>query len=154
MSNNVPAWVTSLPTLNASLNALSLLLLLSGWKLIRSGRRMAHKKVMLLAFLVSVLFLVCYLIYHFALKHYTGTSSQQFLGRGIIRPFYFSILITHILLAALVPFLAVRTIYLGWNERWEEHRKIAKITLPIWLYVSFTGVVIYLILYHWPIEVI
>ena len=106
---------------------------------------------MLLAFTTSIAFLICYLAYHFALHHYTGEAGQKFQGTGAIRPVYFTILITHVLLAAAVPFLAIATIRLGLKEKWERHKKIARIPFPIWLYVSVTGVIIYLMLYHWPV---
>jgi len=146
-----PDWVYNLPTVNAGLNSLATVLLILGFVLIKRGRRDAHRNVMLTAFVTSILFLGCYLGYHFALKHYTGVSSQPFRGQGAIRPVYLSILITHVVLAAAVPVLALVTIYRGLKKQWEKHRRIAKITFPIWLYVSMTGVIIYLMLYHWPV---
>lgn len=146
-----PDWVYTLPTVNAGLNSLATVLLIVGFVLIKRGRRDAHKKVMLTAFATSILFLGFYLGYHFALKHYTGASSQPFLGQGAIKPVYFTILITHVILAAAVPVLALITIYRGLKAQWEKHRRIAKVTFPIWLYVSVTGVIIYLMLYHWPV---
>ncbi len=146
----VPAWVTALPAVNAGLNGLSTLLLIGGFALIRSGRRMAHQRTMLTAFGVSVVFLVCYLVYHAALTHYTGSGSHKFQGTGPIRPIYLTILFSHIVLAAAVPILAAITIYRGLKSQWERHRRIAKVTFPIWLYVSVTGVIIYAMLYHWP----
>lgn len=146
-----PAWVLALPAINAVLNSLSTLLLVGGYALIRKGRREAHKRTMLTAFGVSVLFLACYLVYHGALTHYTGSGSQKFQGTGVIRPIYFTILITHIVLAAAVPVLAVITIYRGLKAQWDRHRRIARVTFPIWLYVSVTGVIIYGMLYHWPV---
>ena len=147
---DVPAWVAALPAVNAGLNGLSTLLLVAGFALIRNGKRTAHQRTMLTAFGVSVVFLVCYLVYHAALTHYTGSGSRKFQGAGLIRPIYFGILITHIVLAAAVPILAAITIYRGLKSQWERHRKIAKVTFPIWLYVSVTGVIIYVMLYHWP----
>ena len=97
---------------------------------------------MLAAFGVSVLFLISYVIYHY----YAG--SKPFTKQGWIRPVYFTILISHILLAFIIVPLALRTLYLAWRERFEKHRRIAKITFPIWLYVSVTGVIIYLMLYR------
>ncbi len=141
----MPEWVEHLPAINASLNGLATVLLVMGYSLIRRKRAKAHKRVMLSAFGVSVVFLVCYLVYH----GYAG--SKPFPGTGWVRPVYFSILISHILLAALVPVLAGITIYRGLNEQWDKHRKIARVTLPIWLYVSVTGVMIYGMLYHWAV---
>jgi len=147
-----PDWVLFLPTVNASLNGLATVLLMVGFALIKQRKTDAHKKVMLSAFATSVVVLVCYLTYQFALHHYTGESGRKFLGEGTVRYVYFTILITHVILAAVVPVLAVVTIYRGLKEQWEKHRSIARITFPIWLYVSITGVIIYLMLYHWPIN--
>ncbi len=139
----MPVWVSALPTVNASLNALATVLLITGYVFIRRKQVEAHKRTMLSAFGVSVVFLTCYLIYH------SFHFSQPFQGTGFIRPVYFSILVSHILLAALVPFLAAVTIYRGLKGHWDKHRRIARITYPIWLYVSVTGVMIYFMLYHW-----
>lgn len=144
----VPAWVTSLPAVNAGLNGLATLLLLAGFILIKSGKRTAHRNVMLLAFCVSVLFLACYLTYHFGLRHYTGESSKSFPDLGFIRLVYLTILFSHILLAVPVPVLSLMTIRYGLRGRLEQHRFWARITFPIWLYVSVTGVIIYYMLYH------
>ncbi len=151
---NAEKVVQALPTVNAILNSISILLLISGIAQIKRGNRSAHKKTMLTAFGVSVAFLVCYLAYHFGLYYFTGSSSKKFTGVGVIRTVYFIILISHIILAAIVPILASVTIYLGLKKKWEKHRKIARITFPIWLYVSVTGVVIYLMLYHYPVAAI
>jgi uncharacterized membrane protein YozB (DUF420 family) len=141
----MPEWVESLPAVNASLNGLATVLLVIGYALIRQKRKEAHKRVMLSAFAVSVAFLGCYLVYH----GYAG--SKPFPGTGFMRPVYFSILISHIILAAAVPFLAGVTIYRGLKGQWDKHRKIARVTFPIWLYVSITGVMIYGMLYHWAV---
>ena len=134
--------ISDLPTVNATLNTISAILLTIGYVLIRERRIEAHKKCMLAAFAVSILFLISYVIYH------ANVGSTTFERQGWIRPIYFTILISHIILAfAIVP-LALRTLYLAWRERFEQHRRIAKITLPIWLYVSVTGVLIYLMLYQ------
>ncbi len=134
--------ISDLPTVNATLNTISAILLTVGYVLIRQRKIAAHKKCMLAAFAVSVLFLISYCIYH------ANAGSTKFAQQGWIRPVYFTILISHIILAfAIVP-LALRTLYLAWRERFEKHRRTAKITLPIWLYVSVTGVLIYLMLYQ------
>jgi uncharacterized membrane protein YozB (DUF420 family) len=133
--------INDLPTVNASLNALSTCLLIYGYSLIRAGKREQHKRVMLSAFAVSVIFLVCYLIYHY------NVGSVKYSGQGFLRPVYFTILITHIVLAATVPVLAILTLWRAFQERFDKHRRIAKITFPIWLYVSVTGVIVYLMLY-------
>lgn len=155
-----PDWVTWLPALNATLNGLATVLLLRGWRQIRGGQRQAHKRTMLTAFAISAVFLACYLAYHFALNHYTGSGSKKFEGVGLIRPIYYSILLSHVLLAFFVAVLAPLTLWqglkadkvekLGQAANWATHRKIAKVTFPLWLYVSITGVVIYFLAYHWP----
>lgn len=134
--------IEDLPTLNASLNALSTILLLTGFFLIKTGRREGHKRVMIAAFCCSVLFLTSYLIYH------AKTGSTKFEGQGAIRTVYFTILISHTFLAATVPFLAIVTFWRALRGQFEKHKKIARITFPVWLYVSITGVVIYMMLYR------
>jgi len=145
----MPSWVASLPAVNASLNGLAFVLLVVGWVLIRRGHRDAHKKTMLAAFGTSILFLTVYLLYHGAMVHYTGEGQVKFQGTGAIRTVYFVILISHVLLAIAVPVLAIMTIRRGLKQQWEAHRRIARITFPIWVYVSLTGVIIYLMLYQW-----
>tara|TARA_B110000014_G_scaffold135556_1_gene93785 strand:+ start:329 stop:775 length:447 start_codon:yes stop_codon:yes gene_type:complete len=145
----MPSWVSSLPAVNASLNGLAFVLLVVGWVLIRRGHRDAHKKTMLAAFGTSILFLTVYLLYHGAMVHYTGEGQVKFQGTGAIRTVYFVILISHVLLAIAVPVLAIMTIRRGLKQQWEAHRRIARITFPIWVYVSLTGVIIYLMLYQW-----
>ena len=147
---SLPRWAARLPTTNAMLNGLATFLLLAGFVAVKQGKTALHKRLMLFAFAASVAFLGCYLTYHFALHHYTGTHGKSFPGTGGARVAYFAILISHVVLAAAVPILAVMTIVRGLKEQWEAHRKIAKVTFPIWLYVSVTGVIIYGMLYHWP----
>lgn len=142
--------VNWLPAVNASLNGLATLLLLSGYVAIKRRQTELHKSLMLSAFATSILFLGCYLTYHWALHSLTGEAGKKFAGVGIIRPIYFTILITHVILAAAVPVLALITIYRAWKQDWAGHKRIAVITFPIWVYVSVTGVVIYGMLYHWP----
>ncbi len=136
--------VQILPHVNASLNALATVLLLVGYWQIRSKQERAHKRTMLACFAVSVLFLVSYLTYHAQVgsKHFPDSAPQ------LARYFYFSVLISHVVLAGLVPFLAVATIYLGLRDRRVTHRKLAKWTFPLWLYVSITGVIVYVMLYQ------
>jgi len=131
-----------LPALNASLNATAALLLVAGYRMIRRGRREAHRRLMLAAFTVSTLFLVSYLVYHFEV------GSVRFTKTGVIRTLYFAILISHTILAAAVPPLAVLTLGRALRGRLEAHRRIARWTLPIWLYVSATGVAVYWMLYR------
>ena len=137
-----------LPTVNATLNAAATVLLLWGYRLIKAKRETAHKRVMLSAFAVSIVFLVCYLTYHAALHYQTGQGHVSFAGPPAVRTVYLAILFTHVALAATVPVLAGVTIYLGYRDRRIPHRRWAQWTFPIWLYVSITGVVIYLMLYH------
>ena len=134
--------IRDLPALNAALNTTATLLLLWGFVLIRRRNFDAHKKVMLAAFATSILFLVSYLIYHF------NVGSVKFQKTGAIRTVYFSILLTHTVLAAAVAPMAAITLYRAWTNQLQRHRKLARITLPIWLYVSVTGVVVYWMLYQ------
>ncbi|MBL8242189.1 MAG: DUF420 domain-containing protein [Bryobacterales bacterium] len=131
-----------LPALNATLNGISFVLLLMGYRLIRQGQREAHRKVMLAAFAVSALFLTSYLVYHF------NVGSVRFQGEGTIRTVYFVILISHIILAAFVGVMAPITLFRALRERFAAHAKIARITFPIWVYVSVTGVIVYYMLYQ------
>ena len=130
-----------LPAFNAALNSLSAVFLFAGYLFIRAKNREAHRACMLAAFFCSTLFLISYLVYHFQV------GSVGFKGQGWIRPVYFTILITHTMLATAVVPLALITLVRAWRERFDAHRRIARWTLPIWLYVSVTGVVIYLMLY-------
>jgi uncharacterized membrane protein YozB (DUF420 family) len=134
--------VHSLPSVNATLNALSALLLIAGWVLIRARRIRAHRAVMISAVVSSALFLTSYLIYH------AQVGSVRFPGTGAPRTLYLSILLTHTALAALVPFLAVISLVFALRGQFLRHRRIARWTLPIWLYVSVTGVVVYWMLYR------
>jgi protein SCO1/2/putative membrane protein len=145
---NVPGWVHVLPHVNASLNAAACVLLVAGLVLIRRGKWKAHACVMVSTFFVSTAFLACYLVYHQALLHYTGSGSRGFPGTGVLRQAYLTMLISHTVLAAFVPILALRMMYLAWRKRWDSHRKLGKWTFPVWLYVSTTGVIIYWVLYH------
>jgi putative membrane protein len=131
-----------LPTINATLNATAAILLIWGYYLIRRKRVATHRKVMTSAFVVSCLFLICYLVYH------AQAGSVHFLKTGSIRTVYFAILITHTTLAAAVPILAVITLRRARAGYFIRHRAIARWTLPIWLYVSVTGVVVYMMLYR------
>lgn len=133
-----------LATTNAILNAASAVLLVVGWIAIRRGHWRAHRAAMVAAFAVSTVFLACYLAYHWMVGH------VPFRGVGTVRIVYFAILLTHVLLAAAVPVLALRMFFLAFRGRLDAHRRLGRITLPIWLYVSVTGVVIYLLLYHLP----
>jgi uncharacterized membrane protein YozB (DUF420 family) len=131
-----------LPTLNAALNTASAVLLLAGWWLIRHGRRDAHRRAMLLAVASSTLFLVSYLAYHFEV------GSVRFTGQGPIRTVYFVILVGHTVLAAAIVPLVLVTLRRALGGRFEAHRALARITLPLWLWVSVSGVVVYWMLYR------
>jgi uncharacterized membrane protein YozB (DUF420 family) len=131
-----------LPTLNAILNSTSAVLIVVGYFLIRARRVEAHRRTMLAAFTTSTLFLISYLVYH------AQVGSVHFRGTGAIRTVYFTILITHTILAIVVAPMVVVTLFRGLKGRFEKHRKLARITLPVWLYVSVTGVVVYAMLYH------
>ena len=134
--------VHDLPAVNASLNAISGVLLITGYAMMRRRRIAAHRAFMLAAFVSSVLFLICYLVYH------AQVGSVPFPRHGFVRPLYFTILITHVVLAASVPPLAIITLTRGLKGRYPQHRKIARWTFPIWLYVSVTGVLVYVLLYQ------
>jgi putative membrane protein len=134
--------VHDLPAINATLNALSGILLLIGFILIRNRRIEQHRRVMLAAFATSVVFLVCYVVYH------AQVGSVRFTRQGFVRPLYFVILITHVSLAATILPLAIITLSRGLKGRIAQHRRIARWTLPIWLYVSVTGVLVYVLLYQ------
>jgi len=134
--------ISDLPTLNAALNGISAVLLTAGYVLIRGGRPDLHKRCMLAALTTSALFLVSYVVYHL------NTGSRPFPGQGAIRAVYFSILVTHVILAAAILPLALTTAARGLLNQYDRHVRIARWTLPIWLYVSVTGVVIYLMLYR------
>lgn len=131
-----------LPTVNALLNTTSAILLLIGHRLIKHGNKDAHKSCMIGAFSVSILFLISYLTYHY----YHGTT--RFMGEGLIRPLYFTILTSHTILAVSIVPLILITLRRGLREQIEKHVKIARWTYPIWLYVSSTGVIVYIMLYH------
>lgn len=137
-----------LPTVNAALNALAGVLLVVGYVLIKQRREAAHKWVMLSAFGVSTIFLVCYLTYHQLLFLNEGIRGRPFLGPQPIYSLYIAMLISHVVLAAAVPVLALLNIYHGFRDNRAKHVRIARWTFPIWLYVSITGVLIYVLLYH------
>jgi uncharacterized membrane protein YozB (DUF420 family) len=134
--------IHDLPAVNASLNAASGVLLLVGYALMRARRIEQHRQVMLAAFATSSLFLICYLVYH------AQVGSVRFMRQGFVRPLYYTILITHVTLAATVPPLAIVTLSRGLKARFAQHRRIARWTFPIWLYVSVTGVLVYVLLYQ------
>ena len=135
-------YVSYLPHLNAILNATCALLLFSGYSFIRAGRVAAHRTCQMAAVVVSVIFLASYLTYHY--QH----GATRFAGEGLARPIYFTILISHTILAIVIVPLVGVTLYRALKADFVRHRKIARLTLPLWLYVSITGVIVYLMLYQ------
>jgi uncharacterized membrane protein YozB (DUF420 family) len=134
--------IADLPAVNATLNAIAAVFLTCGWVMIRRRRIEAHRRFMLAAFATSALFLVSYVIYH------ANVGSRRFQGQGLIRPVYYTILLTHVVLAAAILPLALITLTHALRAHFERHVPIARWTLPIWLYVSVTGVIVYLMLYQ------
>ena len=137
--------ITDLPAINASLNLISTIFISCGWYLIRRGHWRRHIACMIAAVLSSTFFLTGYVIYH----AHVGERSTQFTAQGIIRPLYFAMLISHIVLAAMTLPLVILTLVPAFRRRWERHTRIARWTMPIWLYVSITGVLVYLMVYKW-----
>ena len=131
-----------LPTLNAALNATTAVLLLTGWWLVRRGQKRAHRAAMLAAVATSALFLVSYLVYHFEV------GSVRFRGQGALRAFYLAILASHTVLAAAIVPLVLVTLARALRGRFDAHRRLARVTLPLWLWVSVTGVLVYWMLYR------
>jgi uncharacterized membrane protein YozB (DUF420 family) len=137
-----PEFISYLPHVNACLNGASAVLLITGYTFIRFRNVAAHRTCQVAALVVSILFLVSYLTYHF---HHGATRFQ---GTGVVRPIYFAILLTHTILAIVIVPLVVLTFYRALRNDFSRHRRIARITLPLWLYVSITGVIVYLMLYQ------
>lgn len=131
-----------LPAVDATLNAASAVLLVCGYFFIRQRKIAAHRFCMLSALATSAVFLVCYLTYHY----FHGVT--RFAGQGAVRPFYFALLGSHTVLAATIVPLVLATLYRAWRQRFEPHKRLARWTLPLWLYVSVTGVAVYWMLYH------
>lgn len=141
-------FIFTLPHVNALLNTTSGVFLIAGFFFIRRRRISAHRASMIAAFVASTVFLISYVLYHSLLAYYLGQGPTKFKGEGFIRPVYFTILITHTILAiAIVPFILI-TLFRALRGRFEKHRRIARWTLPVWLYVSVTGVFVYLFLYQ------
>lgn len=135
--------VQDLPTLNASLNFVAGMLLLSGYIAIKKNQKIIHRNFMISALLVSAAFLTSYLIYHY------HVPSKKFPDIGFMKTIYLLILVPHIILAAVMVPMILKTFWHAYKQDWEKHKKIAKVTFPIWMYVSVTGVIIYFMLYHW-----
>ncbi len=136
------------PHLNAALNALSGVFLLSGFYFILKRRIAQHRFCMLTASSISALFLVSYVLHHALRTYYFGLGATKFTGEGLIRPIYFTILTSHTFLAALVAPFVIVTLRRGLKGRYDTHRKLARLVFPVWLYVSVTGVIVYLLLYQ------
>ena len=153
IDERLPSWAKRLPPVNAGLNTLAAILLIGGLIAIRNNKERRHRNFMISAFLTSAVFLACYLTYHYALGKYTGEHGKRFPGQGIASVVYQLILWPHIVLAACVPVMAIRVFQHAFADRRAAHRKLAKLTFPIWMFVSVTGVIIYGMLYHWPMAV-
>jgi uncharacterized membrane protein YozB (DUF420 family) len=138
----MPEYIPYLPHLNAVLNSTSALLLLAGYRFIRRGQILAHRNCQVSAVVTSTIFLISYLTYHY----YHGAT--RFAGQGLARPLYFTILTTHTILAVVIVPMILITLYRASRGDFIRHRRIARWTLPLWLYVSVTGVIVYLMLYH------
>lgn len=136
---------SSLPLIEACLNGAATVLLIAGVSAIHKGKRGLHERLMLLAFLASSAFLAIYLYYHFAVQPALG--ARKFNGEGFAKSAYLVLLVTHVVGAIVNLPMVLRTFYLAWKERWEDHKRWAKFTFPLWLYVSVTGVIVYLVLY-------
>lgn len=139
---------TDLPLVNACLNATCTVLLMLGWIHIRAGRKEAHRNSMIAALCTSAAFLACYLYYHWRMQQVHGAAHTRFVDPAWFRPIYLAILATHLIGAVAIVPLVLMTVSRAFKERFEAHKAIARWTLPIWLYVSVTGVVIYLLLYQ------
>jgi uncharacterized membrane protein YozB (DUF420 family) len=136
------------PHLNAALNASSGVFLICGFYFIRTSQIARHRVCMLTASSISAAFLVSYISHHALRTYYFGLGPTRFTGEGITRPIYFTILTSHTILAALVTPFVLRTLWLGLKMRADKHRNLARLIFPVWLYVSMTGVVVYILLYH------
>jgi uncharacterized membrane protein YozB (DUF420 family) len=143
-------WYTLLPTVNAALNATAIVLLIAGYRAIRGGNVRIHRRRMLAAFLVSMAFLGSYLTYHVTRQIHEGVGHTVFSGPAALRPFYLVLLFSHLVLAAVNLPMVLVTLSLGLRQRYIRHRRIARWTWPVWMYVSVTGVAVYVMLYHLP----
>jgi uncharacterized membrane protein YozB (DUF420 family) len=141
-------FIFTLPHVNALLNATSGIFLVIGYFLIRRRRTRAHRRSMIAAFIASIIFLISYVLYHSLLAYYLGQGPTRFRGEGIVRPVYFFILISHTLLAIIIVPFVIMTLRRGLKGNYDKHRRIARWTFPLWLYVSVTGVIVYLMLYQ------
>lgn len=138
-----PMTLQDLPTLNATLNSVAAVFLLTGYIAIKQGKKETHIRLMLGALIVSAAFLTSYCIYHYHIP------SKKFPDLGWIKTIYLLILIPHIILAVIMVPMILKTFWHAYKQEWEKHKKIARLTFPIWMYVSITGVIVYFMLYHW-----
>jgi uncharacterized membrane protein YozB (DUF420 family) len=143
LAGSIPEQYAFFPALNATLNGTSAVLLLTGRILIAKRRILAHRACMISAMIASALFLCCYLFFHYE------AGNVRFLGQGWARPVYFTILISHVILAIVIVPMAIITLNRGLKARYDKHRAIARCTWPLWMYVSVTGVIVYFMLYRW-----
>jgi uncharacterized membrane protein YozB (DUF420 family) len=141
--------IFDLPPVNATLNGLSTCLIATGWSAIRRDRKRVHIACMVTALVCSTVFLSCYLTYHFGLLSSVGEGSVKFTTDGWVRPVYYIVLVTHLILAFAILPLVIITVIPALRARFDRHRKLGRFTLPIWLYVSVTGVIVYFMLYQW-----
>jgi len=139
-TNEIEPWIFSLPFYNAIINTLTAIFLITGFYFIKNGNVVNHKRCMISAFVLGCMFLIFYVLYH------SNAPSTKFGGEGIIRYVYFSLLISHILLAFIVVPLVLSAIYFAVSQKIEKHKKIVKFTFPVWLYVSISGVIVYLMI--------
>lgn len=139
-TNEIEPWIFSLPFYNAIINTLTAIFLITGFYFIKNGNVVNHKRCMISAFVLGCIFLILYILYH------SNAPSTKFGGEGIIRYVYFSLLISHILLAFIVVPLVLSAIYFAVSQKIEKHKKIVKFTFPVWLYVSISGVIVYLMI--------
>jgi len=136
---------SDLPALNASLNFVSTIFIVAGWYLIRRGAWRRHVACMVAALITSTVFLVSYVTYHIAM----GGRSTRFAAEGIVRPIYFFVLISHVILSMVIVPMVIVTLIPALRKRWDRHARLGRWTMPVWLYVSVTGVIVYLMLYRW-----
>jgi putative membrane protein len=141
--------VFDLPPVNATLNGLSTCFIAIGWAAVLRDRKRVHITCMITAFVCSTIFLACYLTYHFGLLSAVGEGSVEFTTEGWVRPLYYVILITHLILAFTILPLVIVTVIPALRARFDRHRRMGRFTMPIWLYVSITGVIVYFMLYQW-----
>lgn len=147
----LPEWVRRLPPINATMNGMAAVFLIVGITAIKMNKPTVHRNAMVAAIIVSAVFLTGYAVYHIALGQYTDSHGKPFDGTGIWRTIYYGILIPHVILAATVPYFVGVSVYRAYHKRWDDHKRIAKVAFPVWMFVSVTGVVIYFMLYHWPV---